>query len=284
MSDTSLVAMEDAQNQAYGNFFEAQDAVSAAAERTAAANDAYRIAEAKFMNGEISMEECDAAWQELQDANMAEDEANKNLENAAKDAQAAAEAVEEKKEELRKNRKNDTTYVVHCARIECPFGMRESYLALDATHGVFTHQIPQMTVKDMVLNQNIINFGGCHSRENPQVQEEIEKTNAKIEAKKDWRDNIAGFFTNTWNRIKTGVSIGKKILGIPEKEKSEEEKLAEMRSDFVGECTAHFPPENEWLDGHEKVFINGEPVLLRRCDIMCSYGGCVTILLSGQPE
>lgn len=72
-----------------------------------------------------------------------------------------------KKQELRDSRVNDTAYVVHCARIECPFGMRESYLALDATHGVLTHQIPQMTVKDMILNTNIINFGGCHSRENP---------------------------------------------------------------------------------------------------------------------
>lgn len=53
--------------------------------------------------------------------------------------------------------------------------MRESYLALDATHGVLTHQIPQMTVKDMILNTNIINFGGCYSRENPDVQAEIEK-------------------------------------------------------------------------------------------------------------
>ncbi|MFR8846610.1 MAG: PAAR-like protein [Waltera sp.] len=50
------------------------------------------------------------------------------------------------------------------------------------------------------------------------------------------------------------------------------------------ECKAQFPADGEWLEGHEKVFINGEPLLLRRCSIMCSYGGCVTILLSGQPE
>ena len=57
-----------------------------------------------------------------------------------------------------------------------------------------------------------------------------------------------------------------------------------MWSDFLGECTAEFPADGEWLEGHEKVFINGEPVLLRRCSIMCNYGGCVTILVSGQPE
>lgn len=284
----SLGELEDAQTAAYENFFAAQDAVTAAEEQYNAANEACRVAETQFMNGEISREEWDAAQQALSDAKTAQKEANENYETAAAEAQSAADAVEKKKQELRDDRVNDTTYVVHCARIECPFGMRESYLALGSTHGVLTHQIPQMTVKDMILNENIINFGGCHSRENPDVQAEIEKTNAIIESKKDWRDNVVGFFTKQWNLrkavIKAGISIGKKLLGIKEKEKSEEEKLEEMRSDFVGECKAQFPVDGEWLEGHEKVFINGEPVLLRRCSIMCNYGGCVTILVSGQPE
>ena len=246
------------------------------------------LAEKKYMNGEISVEEWEATLQELSDAQVAETAANENYEAAAAGAQAAAEAVEAKKQELRDSRVNDTAYVVHCARIECPFGMRESYLALDATHGVLTHQIPQMTVKDMILNTNIINFGGCHSRENPDVQAEIEKTNAIIESKKDWRDDVVGYFTKKWNErvtiIKAGIGLAKKLLGMKKKEKTEEEKLEEMSSDFVGECKAQFPADGEWLEGHEKVFINGEPLLLRRCSIMCSYGGCVTILLSGQPE
>lgn len=291
-SPGSLTALENTQNQAYESYFAAQDAVTAAAERIAAANNALQLIEMQCMNGEMSQEEWEAAWQELNDAKAAEEEANKNLEAAAAEAQAAAEAVEAKKEELRENRKNDTTYVVHCARIECPFGMRESYLALGDTHGVMTHQIPQMTVKDMILNQNIINFGGCHSRENPDVQTEIDKTNEIIEGKKDWRDKVVGYFTKEWKKrvsiFKAGVSIGKKLLGIKDKEKSEEEKQAEkqkeMWSDFLGKCTAEFPADGEWLEGHEKVFINGEPVLLRRCSIMCNYGGCVTILVSGQPE
>ena len=244
----SLGELEDAQNTAYENFFTARDAVTAAGERVAAADEAVCLAEKKYMNGEISVEEWEATLQELSDAQVAETAANENYEAAAAGAQAAAEAVEAKKQELRDSRVNDTAYVVHCARIECPFGMRESYLALDATHGVLTHQIPQMTVKDMILNTNIINFGGCHSRENP------------------------------------GIGLAKKLLGMKKKEKTEEEKLEEMSSDFVGECKAQFPADGEWLEGHEKVFINGEPLLLRRCSIMCSYGGCVTILLSGQPE
>ena len=212
----SLGELEDAQNTAYENFFTARDAVTAAGERVAAADEAVCLAEKKYMNGEISAEEWEATLQELSDAQVAETAANENYEAAAAGAQAAAEAVEAKKQELRDSRVNDTAYVVHCARIECPFGMRESYLALDATHGVLTHQIPQMTVKDMILNTNIINFGGCHSRENPDVQAEIEKTNAIIESKKDWRDDVVGYFTKKWNErvtiIKAGIGLAKKLL------------------------------------------------------------------------
>lgn len=291
-SPGSLTALENTQNQAYESFFTAKTDAEAAAERLNAASNALQLAETQYMNGEISQEEWEAAVHELSDAKAAEKEASENLETAAAEAQAAADAVEAKKQELRENRKNDTTYVVHCARIECPFGMRESYLALGPTHGVLTHQIPQMTVKDMILDKNIINFGGCHSRENPGVQAEIDKTNKLIEAKKDWRDKVVGYFTKEWKKhvavLKVGISIGKKLLGIKDKPKTKEEleaeKIQEMWSDFVGECNAGFPADGEWLDGHEKVFINGEPVLLRKCSIMCNYGGCVTILLSGQPE
>lgn len=72
------------------------------------------------MNGEISVEEWEATLQELSDAQVAETAANENYEAAAAGAQAAAEAVEAKKQELRDSRVNDTAYVVHCARIECP--------------------------------------------------------------------------------------------------------------------------------------------------------------------
>ena len=44
---------------------------------------------------------------------------------------------------------NDT-YVVHTAMIRCSMGMRETYLVLDDTHGVFLRQQPQMTVDDSV--------------------------------------------------------------------------------------------------------------------------------------
>ena len=57
-----------------------------------------------------------------------------------------------------------------------------------------------------------------------------------------------------------------------------------LMQECVGECKANFPANAEWIKGHEKVTINGQSVLLRRCSLMCNYGGCITILVSGQPE
>ena len=89
------------------------------------------------------------------------------------------------------------------------------------------------------------------------AKEWIEKTNAIIESKKDWRDDVVGYFTKKWNErvtiIKAGIGLAKKLLGMKKKEKTEEEKLEEMSSDFVGECKAQFPADGEWLEGHEKV-------------------------------
>lgn len=303
LPSTSLRSLEEVQSGAYEAFFAAQSTYEEAKKQTEAARNAYNAAELDYMNGKISTAEWQAAHQELINAQAAEKSAKKEYKSAASKAQAAAEAVEKKKQELRDSRKEDTTYVVHCARIECPFGMRESYLALGETHGVMTHQIPQMTVEDMVLDHNIINFGGCHSRENPGVQEQIEKTNAIIESKKDWRDKLIGLFTKPAKALVAAVEFvvkptivsskdliklhdgqkSKEEIEKEEKEK-EEERLKNLRSDFVGECIAEFPANGEWLEGHEKVFINGKQVLLRRCSIMCNYGGCVTILVSGQPE
>lgn len=70
-------------------------------------------------------------------------------------------------------------------------------------------------------------------------------------------------------------------LFVKDKEADVDESLMK---NCVGECIAQFSAGAQWIKGHEKVTINGEPVLLRRCSMMCSYGGCITILVSGQPE
>ena len=59
------------------------------------------------------------------------------------------------------------TYVVHTALMRCSMGMRETYLVLEDTHGVFLRQQPQMTVEDCIGGVHVRCFGGCYSMENP---------------------------------------------------------------------------------------------------------------------
>ena len=55
------------------------------------------------------------------------------------------------------------TYVVHTALMRCSMGMRETYLVLEDTHGVFLRQQPQMTVEDCIGGVHVRCFGGCYS-------------------------------------------------------------------------------------------------------------------------
>lgn len=266
----SLADYEDRANQAYRKYSETCEAAAAAAEKKANAEKAYSEAANKCYCGEPNEED----WKELTEASKAladarkeEKAATKAMEEAADEAQLASDWVEVKKRELRRSARNDTTYVVHCARIECTYGMRESYLALKYTHGVITRQIPQMTTKDTVLDTNIINFGGCRSRENPSLHEAARQAAAQaneiIEEETGWGGKLIDALFCRNEEIKVSDSL-----------------LAKC----IGECKACLPENIEWVGGHEKVFINGEPVLLRKCRLRCMYGGQITILLSGQPE
>lgn len=276
MSDISLTELENRQGEASMKFEESYHAAMTAGENAAAAEEAYYDALNEFNASDITEESCaklEAAKQAMEAAQKEADDTAKAMEAAAKEAQDAADAVEDRKEELRANRDNDTTYVVHCARIECTCGMRESYLTLGPTHGVKTRQIPQMTVKDTVLDTNIINFGGCFSLENPSVKDAAEDAVAAsqdiIESRKNERKGLARFLDKVVDFF------------VKDTETDVDESLMKQ---CVGECSAQFPPGAQWIKGHEKVTINGEQVLLRRCSMMCSYGGCITILVSGQPE
>lgn len=273
MDTVSLTDYESAANDAYQVYSEASEASKTAQEKTANAEQAYEAALDQCMYGESNpenMEKLQEAKQALEDAKAEEKAAEEALEAAMTEAQSAAEAVEEKKEELRRSRYTDTTYVVYCARIECTYGMRESYLALGPTHGVMTRQIPQIIVNDTILDTNIINFGGCKSRENPTLraaaEEAARKANETIEKETGWGgkliDKVIGFFCG----------------------ESEIKVTDSLMAECMGECIACFPEGAEWRRGHEKVFVNGEPVLLRRCSLRCNYGGLITILLSGQPD
>lgn len=272
LTDVSLPNLENSANEAYVAYSEAKNAVDAAKEKTASAEQAYEDAMNQYMFGDgspESLEKMQEAQQALENAKAEEKAAGEALETATAEAQAASELVEQKKDELRRSRFWDTTYVVHCARIECSCGMRESYLALGPTHGVKTRQIPQMIISDTVLDTNIINFGGCKSKENPTLiaaaEEAARKANEEIDKKrkeKGFFNRIIDFFCGDGH-----VEVSDSLL-----------------EQCVGECKDCIPANAEWRRGHVKVSINGKPVLLRRCSTRCIYGGLVTILLSGQPE
>lgn len=272
MPDMKLSDIESAANTAYMEYYEAGNALTAAQENKKSAEQAYEDAVNEYMFENPSPESYEKmleAERALEEAKAEEKASEEALEAAAEKAQAAAELVEQKKDQLRKSRYKDTTYVVHCARVECSCGMRESYLALGPTHGVKTRQIPQMIISDTILDTNIINFGGCKSKENPTLiaaaEEAARKANEEIQEKR----KKGGFFN--W--------VIDLFCGDGHVEVSDS-----LLEQCVGECKECFSADAEWRFGHKKVFINGEPVLLRRCSVRCIYGGLVTILLSGQPE
>lgn len=275
MSNQSLHDLEAVSNTANQAYYESYQTAKAADEKAAAANDAYQKTLNDLYNtydgyDTGNIKEKEKAYQEASKAKEEADaelaEATKVFEDAANEAQDAEDAVEARKEELRASRATDMTFVVHTARAECSFGLKESYLALDATHGIYTRQIAQMIVTDQVFNQNVINFCGCRSKENPRVIAEADRVaaeaRAEIEAKKTWRDDFVQWFCGE-TEIKVDDSLIEQV---------------------VGECVTTFPKDLVWLDGHDKVTINEKSPLLRRCELKCNYGGSITILLSGQPE
>ena len=276
MGEISLSGLEQMQGEANKKFTESYDAAQKASEKAAAAEEAFYKAAQDYTFGDMSDESFqkkEAAQKAMEEAKAEAEAAEKAMEEAAAEAQTAGEAVENKKEELRKNRDNDTTYVVHCARIECSKGMRESYLVLGPTHGVKTRQIPQMTIKDILPEMNVINFGGCFSTENPSVKAAAEAAvmaaQKTIEDKHNQKGCVGRFLDNVVDWF------------VGDHEMSVDESLMQQ---CVGECLAGFSENPKWEKGHEKVTVNGEPVLLRRCSLTCNFGGCITILVSGQPE
>lgn len=273
MSDQRLGDMEMASYEASQNCCQNYEAMCAANERAAAAQEAFNNAVNEMCIDEYDtskmvekQEKLQEATREMNEAKAAAEAATKAFEASADAAQEAQDNVEKKKEELRNSRTTDTSFVVLSARSECNFGTRTSQLALDTTHGVYTRGMYQMTVKDIIANLNVINFCTCKSKENPKVieaaQKVVDDANAEIEAKKGVRDWVIGLFVK------------------PEKIEVTDSLLEQCE----GECIIEFAAGTEWTKGHEKVTINDEAPLLRRCELTCKYGGRIILLLSGQPE
>lgn len=269
VSATSLPGLEAAQDNACQAYMEQMQAAEEASAKAAEAKAAYQQAAAEFHADPYSaatMEKMEEAVRAMAAANAEAEAAQQLLEERAQEAQDACDAVEAKINELRESRTQDTTYVVHTARAECSCAPRYSYLALDETHGVYTRQIPQMTVGDVTEMVNIITFGRCKSKENPKVREAAEAVaqaaKEQIQNSQNWRDKLINLFF-----------------------KPEEIKVTDsLIEECEGECIMEIPTGIDWLKAHGKMRISDKFPLMRKCELTCKYGGLITILLSGQPE
>ena len=210
MGEMSLSGLEKMQGEANKKFIESYDAAQKASEKAAAAEEAFYKAAQDYTFGDMSDESFqkkEAAQKAMEEAKAEAERAQEAMEKAMKDEKKKKKAVIDKKNELRADRDNDMTCVVHCARIECSKGMRESYLVLGGpTHGVKTRQLPQMTIKDILPEVNVINFGGCFSMENPSVkaaaEAAVKAAQKTIEDRHNKKGSIGRFLTTWW----TGLS------------------------------------------------------------------------------
>ncbi|MHC1686047.1 MAG: DUF4280 domain-containing protein [Clostridiaceae bacterium] len=182
-------------------------------------------------------------------AEKAEEEKKKQEEDDAKKAE------EQRMAELQKS------YIVHTAVILCDKAARESYVVVPTGHGEFIHGIPQLNIGDSVPFVNIQSFGVCMSPENPTVQAAAKEILDKVKnRKKSFMDKVLDLFTKD----------------------PAEEIGADLASKCAGVCT--LPIYTDWMNGKEKVLIDGKPALLGRCTLQCGFGGNITLYTSGQRE
>lgn len=269
LSDYELAYQTAAEEQ----YAKAQ-AAQAAYEKSVAADETYKAAFNDMVNACDNYSAPDEAVtkafnEALKAKNSAKDEldtACQELDDATKAANDASDNLEAKKEELRKEARTDTSFVVHTARIECNYGTENTFLALDFDHGVTTKGYPQMLVSDNGIGKNIFEFYGCTSAANPEVKKAadaaVENARKQIEKSTDFRDKIM-------NAI-----FGEKEIEVTD---SVLEKV-------IGKCICKLPENIVWEKGQENMEVNGIKPMLRRCKLKCIYGGTIIILLSGQPE
>lgn len=274
MAAGTIYELEANVSTAYQNCSQSYDRYEAANSRAEAAKSAYQdaMAEVGMMQGfatEDQMERVQNASEEMQKANQELNDATSDFEADAQAAQEAEDALNQKMEELEAARGTDISFVVNTARVQCSCGMRDSCLTLGNIHGMYTNGLAQMTVMDSVFNENVINFGGCNSAENPSTQEAIAKA---IE------NGVSGI-----QQAKAEGDFLHQLVGSFIEGKGDEEADESLTSQCFGECTGAVL-ETKWGNHGEKTTINGENPLLRRCELKCKFGGEIKIILSGQPE
>lgn len=153
------------------------------------------------------------------------------------------------------------TYVVHCAETMCSMGMRPSMLVLRECHGVYLKGQAQMTIKDREGEKNVICFGGCISKENPDTIAVAKKLAREVrdETGVDFEEQIQDIFTVT------GEDGGETMA-------------------CIGECTPVIVSA-KWDKEKEDVSVKpGQNALLGEATLTCKYGGIIKITTAGQPE
>jgi|GEM_PF-4125872 len=172
--------------------------------------------------------------------------------------------LRKKEMEIEAARKIDETLVIYGARIKCKYGLRDSALIMRKGNGAYIKGNPLFTAKDILVDDNILNFGGCNSSSSPGYAEKMTEIVKEAVKEKEGIEELREKHIKKLEKLQTRMY----------KEKSEK--------CFV-KCQPIFTTK-EWLDAESGVIINGSPVLRRKCELVCKYGGKITIQLSGQPE
>lgn len=163
--------------------------------------------------------------------------------------------------------KKEDTYVVHGAQIRCPYAQRDSNVVVPMGHGVFIHDIEQLTIADWRPEVNVLTFGACTSPENPAVQVAAARIMEMVQ--KETKEKKKGFF--------------EKVAEIFCKPKED----AVPDASLVWQCVAPCVPAilAAWDNGKDTVSTDGSPPLLGGGALNCAWSDQdITIITTGQPE
>ena len=127
-------------------------------------------------------------------------------------------------------------------------------LVLDKSHGVFLKNCAQLTIRDC-KPENIINFGGCNSPENPATIEAAKAIAQDVaaETEMDFEEQVADLFTISGDSQPNCMMC-------------------------FGECTPNIVSA-EWDKEKEDVFVElGRKALIGKATLTCKFGGSLRSL------
>jgi hypothetical protein len=138
---------------------------------------------------------------------------------------------------------SEEKYVTRLRMAKCSMGTMTNYLNLPKDHGViFTNEeFPIMNSNDHVPEQHVIHFGRCNSNKNI--------------------ENVASAVKTILNPFLWGSTILKKVTG-------------------VGGCKCNPKTFQPWIQDKEDYLIDGAPAITENSQLVCYYGGIITV----EPE